>query len=167
MRLLEGGLSAFARSRAYPVHAAWLIMKFVNHFLYWWILWGARGGNVKWNFPMFLLTALPAVVLYLQSALLVSSSPRSVSSWRDHYYSIARPFFGLNVVYLLLTLSIPWASEGYVPPPATLVVMAIAVGAWITAMVSQKPGIHVAVAAYAMLLNMLTVALLAFTPPPD
>jgi hypothetical protein len=45
--------------------------------------------------------------------------------------------------------------------------MTTALLAWLTAMVSQRPGIHVAVAAYAVMLNVLTVTILAFSPPPD
>jgi hypothetical protein len=85
VRLLEGSLSAFFPSRVYPIHALWLAIKFINHFLYWWMLWGLRGGAVEWSFPLFLLVASPAVLLYLQASLLVSAAPRVVSSWREHY----------------------------------------------------------------------------------
>jgi hypothetical protein len=167
VRLLEGSLSAFSPSRTYPIHAVWVVLKFVNHFMYWWMLWGFRGGAVEWNFPLFLFSVLPAVVLYLQATLLVSSSPGEVASWREHYYSIAPPFFALNVVYLLLSNSFPWVAENYIPPTRTLILVSLAAVAWIAAMLSRKPGVHLAVTVYAALLNVLAMTILIFTPPPD
>ena len=54
--------------------------------MYWWSIWQFR-ENIDWNFPRFLIQTLPAVILYLQATVLVTSTPQAVPSWREHYYS--------------------------------------------------------------------------------
>jgi hypothetical protein len=166
VRLLEGSLSAFSPSRVYPIHAVWLVIKLINHFLYWWMLWRLRGGEVEWNFPFFLFIALPAVVLYLQSTLLVSPSPREVSSWREHYYSIAPVFFGLNVVYALVQASIVWIGAGELYLSA-IGMVGVAILASVAAMLSSKPWLHVVVVTLMIGINALAISSLSFSPPPE
>ena len=166
VRLLEGSLSAFAPSRVYPIHAVWLVIKFINHFLYWWMLWRLRGGEVEWNFPFFLFIAVPAVVLYLQSTLLVSPSPREVSSWREHYYSIAPVFFGLNVVFALVQASIVLIGAGEMYLSA-IGMVGVSVLASVAAMLSRKPWLHVVVATLMIGINALSISTFSFSPPPE
>jgi hypothetical protein len=165
VRLLEGGLSAFSRSRVYPIHALWVIVVFTQHFMYWWMLWGVR-GVVDWNFPRFLFLALPAVVLYLQATVLVSSTPRAVSSWREHYYLNAPLFFGLNIVRLLLSVVVGWVAENSPPSSSTLAITSVTALASIAAMFSRTPWIHGAVVTVAVGINFLVILTISFSPLP-
>jgi len=167
VRLLEGSLSALLPSRLYPIHAVWLVIKFINHFSYWWTLWGLRGGAVEWNFPLFLYVAMPGVVLYLQSTLLVSPSPREVTSWREHYYSIAPVFFGLNMVFVLLSSSVVWIGADFGFPIRSIVLIAAGVLASVAAMLSRKPWLHVVVVTLMIGTNALTITTISFSPPTE
>ncbi len=169
VRLLEGSLSAFSPARIYPIHAVWMVLTFVSHFFYWWLLWNFRGETVAWNFARFFFVALPAVVLYLQATLLVSSLPHEVGSWREHYYSIAALFFGLNLAYLLLVQSMPWivAGEQRLAPLAWFSVSSLGAVAWVAAMLSRKPGVHLAVAIVAIGVNGVSILGILFVPLPD
>jgi hypothetical protein len=47
----------------------------------------------------FLAQLLPPLVLNLQATTLVPSTPQSIESWRDHFYSVRRRFFALNIAF--------------------------------------------------------------------
>jgi hypothetical protein len=143
----------------------WMVIKFTNHFMYWWTLWAARGG-VEWNFPRFIFLALPAVVLYLQATVLTSSTPRTIRSWREHYYSIAPLFFGLNLVFALLSNSFLWVVADLPISMTTIATFSAIALASIAAMVSRKPWIHVVVVSFLAGLNVLVFSTLAFSPLP-
>jgi hypothetical protein len=112
VRLVEGGVSALRPSRLYPIHAIWIGIGILRIFLNWWMLWGNREVS-SWTFPLFLLQSVPAGVLYAHAIILVTSTPRSVTSWRDHYYQSAPVFFGLNIVFYCSVPLWRWLSVGF------------------------------------------------------
>ncbi len=163
VRLLEGSLSAFHRSKAYPVHCGWVLIKFLNHFVYWWSIWQFR-ENIDWNFLRFLIQALPAVILYLQATVLVTSTPQAVPSWREHYYSITPVFFALNILYMVSIPAVNWLTGGVVFSPVENSLLALGAVLSVGGMVSRNPRLHWVVLLVFLVLNTATVLFLVFAP---
>ena len=163
MRLFEGALRAFRPSGAYPTHAAWTAIKILGHYVYWWSLWQFQ-SNAEWNFARFVLLSVPAVILYLQATLLVTSAPQSVSSWREHYFSIAPSFFALNIAYNLVLPAVFWLGDGSFGGWAALPAIATSVGLSAIAMLSKSERTHGVIALLTLVLMLVTVYVFAFTP---
>jgi hypothetical protein len=140
-----------------------MIITFNAHFLYWWTLWGDR-GDVEWNYPRFLYLAIPAVVLYLQATVLVSSTPRAVRSWRDHYYESAPLFFGLNILLPLTITFRAWVTGHAMPTGSGISVASVALLSSLACIVTRKPWIHGVALTLMVGINLLSSLLLAFSP---
>jgi hypothetical protein len=163
VRLFEGALWAFRSASVFPTHAIWIAIRILAHYVYWWSLWQFQ-SNTEWNFARFVLLSVPAVILYLQATLLVTSAPQSVTSWREHYFSIAPSFFALNIAYILALPFVFWLGDGNFGGWVTLPVMAASVGLYTIAMHSTSERTHGVIAVIALVLMLVTVYLLAFTP---
>ena len=163
MRLFEGALRAFRPPGAYPTHAAWIAIKILAHYVYWWSLWQFQ-SNAEWNFARFVLLSVPAVILYLQATLLVTSAPQSMPSWREHYFSIAPSFFALNIAYSLAVPTVFWLGDGIFRGWAALPAVATFVGLSTIAMLSKSERTHRVIAILSLVLILVTVYAFAFTP---
>ena len=113
VRLLDGVSHAVDAERRYWPHLVWVGVKFLQCFHAWWVLWASRG--VSWDYGRFLVQLGPPLILYLQATALVTSTPQSVQSWREHYYAVRRRFFGLN---LFFGFSIQFANQVAAGPEA-------------------------------------------------
>lgn len=102
VRILGGLSDVFARGRRYWIHAGWVIHQLIFITYVWWIVWSYR--TVAWNFFTFLLVLSAVSLVYYQAATLVPAHPASVESWRSHFYSERRRFFGALTVWVLLIL---------------------------------------------------------------
>ena len=94
-RLLDGIRPAAQRGSRYWVHFAWIINKIANVLITYWVTWSYSSESL--SFIQFIITLVPAIVIYLQCDALVTQQPEEVTSWRDHYYEISRYFFGMNI----------------------------------------------------------------------
>lgn len=95
-RLLDGVLPSLHVSRRYWVHFLWIIQKLFNHILYWWGTWVAN-EFIDWNLAWFLWTLAGPIVLYLQATALVTTAPRDIESWEEHFFKIRSWFFSGNI----------------------------------------------------------------------
>ena len=73
------------------VLALWIIVKLMNHVLFWWALWSAR-DFAGWTILIFAWILLFPGLLYMQVTSLVATEPQSVTDWSVHFYSIRRWF---------------------------------------------------------------------------
>lgn len=96
-RLMSGAsemIQAANRPRIYWVHTAWIINLFMDLMLYWWMLYRWRTAP-NWTFFLFVWVTIPAILVYLASAVLVPGELETTGSptWRDYYYKNRRGFF--------------------------------------------------------------------------
>lgn len=154
VRLLDGLRLAVARARRYWVHALWVIIKLLNHILFWWALWNYREG-VDWDLLSFAWVLLPPALLYLQATALVTRAPQEVPDWRAHFYEIRRWFFTINALLLIVTAAGSWLI-GEVPLLHPLrAVQGVLFVASVGGVVSSSPRAHV----FIVLLSLVFVAL--------
>lgn len=72
---------------------------------------------------------------YLQSTSLVTTNPSEITSWRDHFYSIRRWFFAINILLVLyaatttaVLLGVPMFHVSRVPLALVLVLNVLGFG---------------------------------------
>ena len=132
------------------------------------LLWATR--DVSWDYGRFLAQLATPLLLYLQATALVTPSPQSVESWRAHYYSIRRRFFGLNFFFGFATLLASRVAAdpeaGWVPPLSD-VTAPVGIAALSTVgLISDSHRVHSAVALIAVLGNIWLVARIYSIPSP-
>ncbi len=154
MRLLDGLRFAVLPERRYWTHFLWIATKLLNHALYWWGMWALR-DLFSWNFGSFLWVLLFPAALYLQSTSLVTTNPSEITSWRDHFYSIRRWFFAINILLVpyaatttAVLLGVPLFHVSRVPLALVLVLNVLGV-------VSARPRLHLAIAVIVFLAQVL------------
>ena len=94
-RLLDGIRPSMKSCSTYWVHFVWIINKTANVLITYWVTWAYSAESL--SFIQFIITLLPAIIIYLQCDALVTKTPEQVSSWRTHYYEVAKYFFGMNI----------------------------------------------------------------------
>ena len=118
-----------------------------------------------WNFWTFLLALVNPSIMYLQVFSLVSHIPHRVVSWRDHFYSQRKWFFGLNIILGMLVV-IVW-SNALTPEPANLI--AVIGYSFITVLsvagfVSDNPRLHAVIVSMAGGFTLLYYGWVTFNP---
>jgi hypothetical protein len=96
-RLLSGMsemLQVANRPRVYWVHVMWILNIFVELMLYWWVLYRWH-YTVNWTFFLFIWVTIPAILVYLTSAVLYPGELETSGSpdWRDYYFRNRRSIF--------------------------------------------------------------------------
>ena len=157
VRLLDGAGPVLGAERRYWVHAGWVLVKLQQHFGAWWVMWSFR-GETEWNYLRFLAQLVPPILLYLQATTLVTQTPRAVDSWRDHYYSTRRAFFGLNLALasysaFMLTVTLPG-----------MALSALAIGASVVGLVSTAHRVHVGILIAILVAQFGGLLAFGFTP---
>ena len=95
-KLLGALPAALQPARRYWVHVTWILTLFFLACDSWWRIWSYR--EVVWNPIAFVsLMAVPSII-YLRAAILLGNGTDEVRSWREHYYSVRRPFFLLQLL---------------------------------------------------------------------
>ncbi len=98
-KLLGALPAALQPARRYWVHTTWILTLFFLACDSWWRIWSYR--EVVWNPIAFVsLLAVPSI-MYLRAAILLGNRPEEVLSWREHYYSVRRPFFLLQLLGMI------------------------------------------------------------------
>ena len=163
VRILDGAPSAFHREKRYWPHCLWVAIKFLNHFQFFWMLWGTRDGH--WTFVAFLAQLSIPVVLYLQASALVSSLPNSIEDWRAHFYSVRRRFFALNMVFGILNGGVFALPTGGSPPLPVLAVCLSVVALSAIAFRWDSHRVQSTIVLLLALLNVVVIAGLIMAPP--
>ena len=129
-RVLAGATHATAGTRRYLIHSGWLVHILLACVAQWWILW--RASSVEWTAFRFLwILALPTLQFFRAAILL--GDAESVTSYRDHFYRVRRPYFAVVAAVAVHSALTPWIL-GMVPwfvaapvHPPTAVIAAIAI----------------------------------------
>jgi hypothetical protein len=159
IRLLDGASHAVGRTRRYWPHLMWVALKLLQHFNIWWTLWTRR--EASWSYAGFLAQLMPPLVLYLQATALAPPSPEGIESWRDHFYSVRRRFFGLNIAFACANPLADFAVGG---SGMSLVTPAGIIAISVVGILSDSHRVQTALALFALLGNLLLVALFTYNP---
>ena len=79
-------------ARRYWVHVAWLWLMLFSALLLFWHRWSTQ--DLEWTFLTFAMNLAGPGIIYFLASTIVPDEPRAVDSWRDHYFSARRQFFG-------------------------------------------------------------------------
>ena len=102
VRLIDGLWPAIRGTGRYATHWAWVAFKLWSSVMYWWTNWTYKDND--WNLVGFIWMLVGPLLLYGQASLLAPRSADSIVDWRKHYFSIARPLLGLQLLYALQQL---------------------------------------------------------------
>lgn len=138
---LLGGVVRILRGELKPggLHSLWVLIVFQLQLQLAWALWGLR-IRTEWRYPEFVLLLLGPVTLYLAAAVLF---PRESDDTLDHHLlRRRRPFFLLNVGYVLLTGLFSWFlyREGWQPGQTVMRLVVAAV--LVTLALTGRRSIH-------------------------
>ncbi len=142
---LLGSLPAALRpGKRYWVHSLWIASLLGVTLDSWWRFWSYR--EVDWNPIAFVtLLAVPSII-FLRASILLGDQPSQVTSWRDHYYEVRRPFFLLQLLASANFIASHWLITGNMLPTSTLVGMALFSILAILAVVFAAPRLHEVIA---------------------
>jgi len=88
------------------VHLVWVGVMILALVSTWWQFWLMRA--VDWNPLRFLWALSIPSLIYLRVGVLVSQSPASIRSWREHYYQTRIPFFAVGLAIAVDAIFLPW-----------------------------------------------------------
>ena len=108
----------------------------------WWEVWLFRA--VEWNPLRFVWALSVPSLIYLRIGALISQSPASVRSWREHYYEARVPFFGIGLAIAANMFLRPWVLGVDRPLPwlASPAILCVLYG---VALATDRPRVHAAV----------------------
>jgi hypothetical protein len=164
LRLLSGLPYAVRAERRYWVHLAFLCMQLLQTAITFWIHWSYR--DASWNLPKFLLSLSgPAIGLYLACAL-IPENPSEIASWREHYFSVRRAYFGGIILWVLVVFASSTAIAGLplVHPGRIGQVATLAVG--VTGALSSSGRVHSVLASGSLLVLFLLGSTVFLRPMP-
>lgn len=99
-RLLEGMRDTFDRRRRYWIHYLWVVNRLL--LVFGTLVMAFENRDRTGQDALFLLlVVVPSAALFLQVNALVTTQPREIASWKEHYWGVKKWFFGTNVFYLL------------------------------------------------------------------
>ncbi len=152
MRLIGGISYAFDRDRIYWVHATHVCYQLLATAISFWIMWSFR--EIEWTLGGFLLVLAGPGIYYFNATVLIPEAPASIESWRAHYFSVRKRYWGAICVWSLVSTASSSALLGMplVDPMRTPQVFLFALG--IGGMASARPRVH----------EMLAIALASLTP---
>lgn len=144
IRLLDAIRHAFHSPGRYLVLFLWIIVKLMNHLLFWWALWSYRDFT-NWNVLVFSWILLFPGLLYLQVTSLVTTTPHAIADWRAHFYSVRRWFFSANILLILhtaVTISLVRIDASLLP---VLVAQSLLLIINIVGVLNAHPKVHIAI----------------------
>lgn len=152
-RLLDGVLPALQSPVRYWTHFLWIIQKLFNHILWWWGLWSISEFE-NWHLGWFFYTIAGPIVLYLQATALVTTSPKDIESWEDHFFKIRIWFFAGNVAICAILILGRILTPVPVLPSVTIgLIVLAAIG--ITGMAVESRRIHIGLVIAALAVQLL------------
>ncbi len=134
-----------SRVRIYMPTLVWSVLMLVLATQSWWASFGLR-DHEQWTFPAFAVIILQTILLYMMAGLVIPDIPadRPVDL-KDHYYREARPFFGLLVATLLVSVLKDLMLDGKLPEGENLAFHAVFGSMALSAFFIRKPRFHEAI----------------------
>jgi hypothetical protein len=160
---LVGGISyALEPGRVYWVHAAHVGFQLLGSVISFWVMWSFR--EVEWTLPKFLLVLTGPTLYYFNASVLVPEAPASVESWREHYFSVRKRYWGAVCLWSLFAtingsvlLGMPLVHFMRTPP---MVIFSLG----IVGIVSASPRVHATLAIVLSCLAPLTALIFLSRP---
>ena len=159
LRLLDALPHVAAREKRYPIHALWVAMLLFWCAMFWWVSWASSARKGEFSFPMFLLMVTPPGLFYLSATALVSHAPAGVPSWREHFWSVRRRFFGCALALVISLILLTTAMGGAPLSHPIRLAQSVLVCVFFTGLISEKERTHRTVAGLAAALFATLLAL--------
>ena len=128
------------------------------------ILGNVSFREVEWTLPKFLLVLIGPTLYYFNASVLIPEAPASVESWRAHYFSVRKRYWGAICLWSLAALINGSALLGLplLDPTRTPPVLLSLLG--ITGIVSASPRVHAILAIILTCLAPLSALILLSLP---
>lgn len=108
----------------------------------WWASFGLSTREA-WSFAVFATILFHTILIYMMAAIVLPDIPPDEPiDLRDHYYREARPFFGISVAVVALSIFKDYMLDGSLPEPLNLLFHGIFAAAALTVTISRRPRIH-------------------------
>ena len=156
----RGLLLSRARLTIYPPPLIWSGLLLVFAAQLWWASFGLADHR-QWDFGGFGVILLQTILLYMMTALVLPDMPAGEPvDLKAHYYREARPFFGIAVAMLGVSLFKDWMIDGELPETANVAFHAAFGAIWLAALLIRKPRFHEWLAPAMVLFIVAYIALL-------
>ena len=141
-RLIAATPHVFSPRSRDALHAGFFLLTTLVVLAIWWLVW-SLSDKATWNFFEFLLMMASPMALYLAAQVLVSENPKDVVSWKEHFASIHRWYFGAILATILFAIvRTVWVLEADLGFAIGLCVLSVVL---FLGMVSQRRSVHVGV----------------------
>lgn len=108
------------RVTLYPPSLIWSALLLVFSAQFWWASFGLADHD-EWTFATFGVVLLQTVLLYMMTAIVLPDIPAGEEvDLKQHYFREARPFFGIALAMLAVSVIKDWMLEGALPDRANL-----------------------------------------------
>lgn len=157
---VRGLLLARGRVRLYAPSLIWSGMILVFATQSWWASFGLADHR-GWTFAGFGMLLLQTTLLYMLAALVLPDFPADAPvDLKEHYFHEVRPFFGITVAMLAVSVLKDLTIDGHLPAPENLVFHSVFGAVGILAMTIRAPRAHLIIAVVTAALLSIYIALL-------
>ncbi len=157
IRFLRGVAVSFRPGRMSIVHTSWLAFSLLNTAMVWWNFWSYR--DIRWSFFSFLLVLAVPGTIYLMAVTLVPEGANRIHSWEEHFFEARTRFFAALALFFVLIALIAKVLLGLSLWHPIRAAQALALALALTGAFSSHRGIHRALAATFLLLQLLVAGL--------
>jgi hypothetical protein len=158
IRLVSGLPHAVHSGRRYYVHLLHVFLLLFALVLVFWSFWSFH--DLQWNLFRFLSLLTGPGLLYFLACTLVPDSPSSVTSWRDHFFSIRRTYFlGLCLWFVPLSINTTMLLDLPLLHPARAVHLGI-LSMGVIGATTSSPVVHTIMAIGGMVVVLFAAAVL-------
>ena len=138
----RGVLLARGRVRLYAPTLIWSGLLLVMAAQAWWSSFGLSHHS-GWTFVQFSVVLLQMTLLYMMAGLVLPDTLHGEPvDLRAHYYREQRPFYGLFLAMLAVSIGKDWIIDGRLPSAANLAFHGIFAFITLTAFLVRKPRFH-------------------------
>lgn len=138
----RGLLLARGRVTLYAPTLIWSGLLLVFAAQLWWASFGLANHR-DWDFAGFGVILLQTILLYMMTALVLPDAPAGEPvDLEAHYHREARPFFGIAIAMLGVSLFKDWMIDGELPEAANVAFHAAFAATWLAALLIRKPRFH-------------------------
>lgn len=149
-----------SRARLFAPTLIWTGLVLLMATQSWWASFGLAQHD-RWTFAEFAIVLLQMVLLYMVAGLVLPDMPPGEAvDLEAHYWREARPFFGLLIAILAVSLGKDLLIDGRLPGPGNVVFHAAFAGMSAIGVVSRRPSLHHALALIAAAMMLVYIAAL-------
>jgi hypothetical protein len=138
----RGLLLARGRVRLYALTLIWSVLLLVLATQAWWSSFGLSRHS-GWTFLQFSVVLLQTILLYMMAGLVLPDVPHGEPiDLRAHYYREHRPFFGVFLLMLAVSVSKDWILEARLPSMPNLAFHGLFGAVALLGILVRKPRVH-------------------------